>query len=201
LSLCGIVVPPLDVLINLLVAAQQPGYDFVRDYVSDLAALGRPYSEVLCVWWALFPLQFGPFAVAVAAGLRGHRLARIPPTLLALFAVFMGLCGVFRFDPSSPEHTVSSQLHVTCAILASLALLPSPFFLWLATRRDTPWRDFHRFSLCLQAAGLVAGFFLVEAALHVADPAGLAERGFWAVYYIWIVGLAIKLRRMGASPL
>lgn len=198
LSLCGIVVPPLDALVNALVGAAQPHYDFLRDYASDLAAQGRPYSEALCALWAAFPLLFGPFAVAVHAGLREHRFGQILPILLGLFAVFISLCGIFRYDPASPEHPFS-QVHLIVSMLASIALFPGPFFLWLATRHDASWQRFRKFSLLLQAAGLLAACLLALAYFRVMTWGGFAERSFWGVYYVWIVGLAIKLRQMGSS--
>ncbi len=198
-ALCGIVVPPVDALINAIVAAQQPGYNFLRNYVSDLAAQGRPYSGVLCVWWALFPLEFGPFVVAVYIGLRGHRYGRILPVLLGLFALCMGLCGIFRFDPADPMHTFSSRVHVIVSALSGATLFPNPFFLWFATRHDDRWQRFRHFSLLMQAAGVVAVLLLALAFLRVMNWYGFAERSFWAVYYVWIVGLALELRRLSKS--
>ncbi len=197
LSLCGIVAPPVDAAVNALVAAAQPHYDFVRDYVSSLAAADRPGSAVLCALWAAFPLVFGPFAVAVYAGLRGHRFGRIPPALLLCFSLFLGLCGIFRFDPTDPDLTLSSRTHMIVSTLASAVLFPTPFCLWLATRRDPRWQGVRRFSLLLQAVGLMAGFLLALAYFEVLSLGGLAERGYWAVYYVWIVGVALKLRCLG----
>jgi hypothetical membrane protein len=198
-SLCGIVVPLLDALANTFVGVVQPHYDFLRDYVSDLAARGRPYSGVLCALWLAFPFLFGPFAVVVYAGLRGHWFGEVPAFLLGLFALFIGLCGVFRYDPASPEQTLSSRVHVVVSILASAALALCPFFLWLATRHDARWQSFRRFSLLMQAAGLLAALLLALAYFRVITWGGFAERSFWGVYYVWVFGLAWKLRLLGKA--
>lgn len=196
MSLFGIVTPPLGATVNTIVAAHQPCYDFLHNYVSDLAATGRPYSGILCAWWATFPLQFGPFAIAVALGLRGKRFGQVVPALLGLFAVFIGLCGIFRFDPGDPTQTAGSRAHVVVSSMASAMLFPCPFLLWLITRHDDGWRRCAWFSLVMQAAGISAGIALGLTWLHVVTLCGLAERAYWIVYYIWIVGLALKLREM-----
>jgi len=119
--------------------------------------------------------------------------------LLAAFAVFISLCGIFRLDPANPEHTFSSRVHVIVSLLAGIALFPTTFFLWLATRHDPDWTRFRGFSLFMQAAGLVATLLLTLGYFRVLLWRGFAERSFWGVYYLWIVGLALKLRRMAES--
>jgi hypothetical membrane protein len=197
LSLCGIAAPLLDAAVNAFVAKQQPGYSFVKQYASDLAAPGRHDSEVLCLLWASFPLLFGPFAGAVYVGLRGHRFGRIPSLLLGLFALFIGLCGIFRYHPSGSEHLEASLPHVIVSSLASLVLFPAPLFLWLATRDDARWQTFRRFSLLVQVGGVGAAFLLLLAFLELMPWGGFAERTYWGVYYVWFVGLGLKLRRLG----
>jgi hypothetical membrane protein len=187
------VTPPLTALVNVIVATQQPDYSYLRDYVSDLTARGRPYSEVLRVWWGVFPLLFGPFVIAVAAGLRGHRFGRALPVLLGIFALCIGLCGVFRYDPPDPERTFASRMHIRAGDLAFHTLFLSPLALWLATRQDIHWDGFRRYSLFLQA-GVIVVLFFVLVHPQVMIWSGLAERIFWGVYCIWIVGLALKLR-------
>jgi hypothetical protein len=182
LSLCGIAIPPLDAALNAFVAKRQPGYNYLKDYASALAAPGQPDGDVLCVVWACFPLLFGPFAAAVHAGLRGHRFGRVPPVLLGLFSLFIGLCGICRYHLYGPDHLVASIPHL---VVSSLD--------------DANWQSFRRFSLLVQACGAVAAVLLVLAFLDVMPWGGFAERGYWAVYYVWFVGLGLKLRRLGQT--
>jgi hypothetical membrane protein len=196
LSLCGVAAPPLTALVNTIVSTHQPGYSYLRDYVSDLAARGKPDSELLCVWWAVFPLLFAPFVAAVGVGLWHRHFGKVVTILLGLFGVFIGLCGIFPYDPRSPEHTSASRVHLVVSSLSSLTLFPCPFFLWLATRHDGRWRGFRRFSLVVQAGGAVTAALLGFAFINVFLWGGLAERSYWGVYYVWFVGLALKLRRL-----
>ncbi len=196
LLLFGAAVPALDAVVNAFVGTHQPHYSFLLDYASDMAAPGRPYGEILCAVWAAFPFLFAPFVVAVYVALKRYHLGLIPPALLGLFSVCIGLCGIFRFDPVDPEQTTASLIHVIVSSLASFFLFPGPFFLWLATRKDMSWRRFHLFSLFIQVGGMVGAVLLVLAFLHWITWYGFAERSYWGVYYVWIIGLAFRLRSM-----
>jgi hypothetical membrane protein len=195
LSLCGVVVPPLIGAVYALVGARDRQYSFLHDYMSDLAALGRAESHLLAASWVAFAVLFAPFVVAVYAGLHGRRLGSVPPALLALFALFIGLCGLIRHDPAGADN----RAHVLVSGLANVALFPVPFFLWLATRADDSWRRFRRFSLFLQGVGVAAGLWLLLVYFRRYAWGGLAEWGYYCVYYVWVVGLGLKLRRMGTS--
>jgi hypothetical membrane protein len=192
LSPCGVVVPLLIGAVYALVGARDREYSFLRDYMSDLAALGRTEGHLLAASWVAFSFLFIPFAAAVYAGLRGHRLGGVPPALLALFALFVGLCGLIRHDPAGADN----GSHVLVSGLANVALFPVPFFLWLATGADDSWRRFRRFSLFLQAGGAAAALWLLLVYYRRYAWGGLAEWGYYCVYYVWVVALALKLRRM-----
>jgi hypothetical membrane protein len=199
LSLFGIVVPALDSLANTVVGLHRPKYNFLLDYISDLGARGRPDSDALCAVWVTFPLLFAPFVIAVYEGLQEHRFGWVVPALLEFFALFLGLCGIFRFDPAGPYTTFASQVHVLATGLAGTAVFPGPFVLWLATRHDPRWQGVRRFSLLLQAGGAVTAVLFALVHFHVLWWAGLIERGFWGVYYVWFVALALQLRRLGRT--
>jgi hypothetical membrane protein len=193
LSLCGVVVPLLIGVVYALVGARDPHYSFLHDYMSDLAALGRTEGHLLAASWVAFALLFGPFSLAVYAGLHSHRLGGVPPALLGLFALFVGPCGLIRHDPAGADN----RAHVLVSGLANVALFPTPFFLWLATRTDDSWRRFRRFSMLLQGVGAAGALWLLLVYFRRYPWGGLAEWGYYGIYYVWVVALALKLRRMG----
>lgn len=200
MALFGIVTPPLNAVLNTIVAAHQPSYDFVHNWVSDLTAYDRPFSGILRAWWATFPLQFWPFAVALALGLRHKPFGLLVPALLALFALCIALCGVFPFDPTTPGATLSSRVHIVVSTVSSALLFPCPVLLWWITRRDETWQRVGTFSLLIQLAGTAAGITLGLTWIKVVNLHGLVERIYWGVYYAWIVGVALKLREMDSPP-
>ncbi len=169
MALFGIVTPPLDAMLNTIVAAHQSNYHFLHNWVSDLTATGRPYSGVLRTWWATIPLQLGPFAFALALGLAGKRFGKLVPVLLALFAVCVGLCGIFPFNPFEPKATTASRMHIVVSTVSTVVLFPCPFLLWLVTRADEKWQLVARFGLVMQVAGIAAGIMLGLSCLHVVD--------------------------------
>jgi hypothetical membrane protein len=195
LSLFGVVVPLLIGAVYTVVGTRDRQYSFLHDYMSDLAALGRTEGHLLAASWVAFAILFSPFAAAVYAGLKGHRSGGAPPALLALFSLLVGLCGLIRHDPAGADN----RAHVLVSGLANVALFPVPFFLWLATRADDSWRRFRRFSLFLQGIGAAGGLWLLLVYFRRYGWGGLAEWGYYFIYYVWVVGLAIRLRRMGTS--
>jgi hypothetical protein len=199
LSLCGILVPPLDGTVNAVVAAYQPHYNPVREYVSALGATSSPVGDALSAFWIAFPFLFGPFAIAVYVGTRHGRHSWLTPLLLAIFSVCIGLCGVFRCSPDCASQDFSTDSHLIVSSLSSATLFPCPFFFWLTTRHDPRWTWLRRFSLFVQVLGIAALVALGLAFLHVLLVGGLCERLFWCVYYLWFVPLGIKLFRLGGT--
>jgi hypothetical membrane protein len=196
-SLCGIVVPLLDIGIIVFASTHRPGFDPVFDFLSQLGVPGEPYSTLVSAWWMAFPFLFWPFAVAVHAGTHGDPHAWVTPTLLALFALFLGGCGVFHCDPGCVGITLSSKLHSTSSALAALSMAPCPYLLWRTTRHDERWQGYRAFHLTLQTLGLAALFVLILSVVRVVSGRGLLERLFWGLYYVWVVGVAIRLLKLG----
>ncbi len=197
LSLLGVVVPLLDFLVVGTVAALTPGYDPARQFASQLTVAGRPYAPVVRAWWVAFGCLLTPFSLAVYAGTRPNRFARVTPVLLAVFALLVVVCGIFPCDVGCHGRTWTSRVHITASALSSFALTPCPFFFWLGTRRDERWRRVRRFSLVMQVLGLAALGLLVAVFLGLNPWTGLFERAFWAVYYVWTLVIALKLHALG----
>lgn len=192
-SLCGVVVPLFDMAVNGVVGALQPHYNICCQYVSDLGATDCPYGQVLSNFWVAFPFCFSPFALAVYAGTPPGRFRWVAPMLLAIFAVCIGLCGVFRCSPDCAAHTFATGSHLIVSSIASATLFPSPFFFWLATRRDPHWQNLRHFSLVMQALGIGALVVLALAFLNLSPYGGLYERTFWGVYYVWLFVVGLEL--------
>ena len=119
------------------------------------------------------------------------------PALLVLFAVFIGGCGVFHCDPGCLGLTLSSKLHSISSGLAALCMAPCPYCLWRTTRHDERWHGYRAFHLAVQVVGLAALVCLILSILNFAYWRGLFERLFWGLYYVWVVGVAVRLLKLG----
>jgi hypothetical membrane protein len=199
LSLCGILAPLLDSLVVGIISALQPNFDPVRDYLSLLTAPEHPDRGFLRAWWISFGIQFAPFAAAYYAGTRNNRHPWIVPILLLVFAFFISLSGVFPCDPGCRGRTISAKLHYSVSTVAALALTPCPFVFWWSTRQDARWRGFRLFSGVIQVAGIATLLALLWAFLNWYPWAGLIERIFWGLYYLWILVIAVKLFQLGGE--
>jgi hypothetical protein len=98
LLLCGILAGPIFVAAGLIQAFTIPGFDLTHHYLSQLSS-----GELGWIQRANFVVA-GFLAVAAAAGvrrtLRGGRLGRTAPVLLALFGVGFVGAGLFVTDPA-----------------------------------------------------------------------------------------------------
>ncbi len=206
---CGIIPPLLTFLVSGTLGALRPDYHPLTEYMSDLAAAGQPYGEVLSAWWMAFPIEFAPFALAVYHGMEcpcraaaarrqgSARLAWVVPALLLIFAFGIGLGGVFPCAPGCRGTGFNTLAHKGATGVAALALFPCPFLFWLCTRQEQRWQTIASWGLGFQAAGtvLLGGYVLLY--WHIIDLYGLVERAYFGVYYTWVVLVAWKLLRLG----
>jgi hypothetical protein len=119
---------------------------------------------------------------------------------LLIFAVFISLCGVFPCDPGCHGRTLSAKVHFAVSGVAAVALTPCPLVFWWITRQDARWKGFRLFSWVIQVAGALALLALGLAFLHWFPLAGVIERIFWGLYYLWIIAIAVRLFQLGALP-
>jgi hypothetical membrane protein len=190
---CGIIAPGLGTLINGIVAALQTDYNSLQDYISDLSAPGVPYSGLIRGWWLAFPFVFAPFICALYVRLSGQRFAWCAPSLLAVAATALGLCGIFPCDPGCRGLTLSARTHFILSDVVGIALVLSPLALGLTTRNEARWRAYHYVNLLFLSGGIAVGVALFAAGQGRLALPGLYERLFYGVFYIWFILIALHL--------
>jgi hypothetical membrane protein len=195
-SLGGILGPGLCFVMDGAVTAAQPNYNPIRDYVSMLTAPGHPGGGFVAAGWIVFPVLFLPFVAAVyEASTKGRWWTRATAFLLTVFSICACLCGIFHCDRGCEGKVWTAQVHIISSTISSGALFPCPFLLWMAAREEKRWSGFTVFSWLIQLAGAGAVVLLVLAYLHEAPLAGLAERSYWGVYYLWTIVVSVGLFR------
>jgi hypothetical membrane protein len=190
---CGILVPAIDALINGVVAAAQPNYHVLDDYISDLSAPDVPYSSVIRGWWIAFPILFFPFALDLFSHLPKGKLRWAPAALLVGFTVGLFFCGVFHCDPGCAGKTATARAHFMSSYAAAAALYLSPLGLALASWDDERWRRWQWINFVGLTFGAAAGIALFLAGKHIVPHRGLQERVFFGVFYTWVVLVALRL--------
>lgn len=200
---CGIIASVGDAVFPFLVAYWQPGYDHIRQYMSELAATGRPGAALLSYWW----IASGALLVLFAIGLgretqRGALGTSLGPIAIAMYGVFTGIgSGLFPCDEGCVGLTWSGRVHDEVNAVGAMAQLVAPgliAFRWTQTPRLRIW------SLGMQAAMVVSflGFMVYAESTH-GQPntrAGLWQRLYQGAFYVWLIPLAVHLVRQRHRP-
>lgn len=190
----------------LFVAASRPGYDHVRQYVSELA-VGPNGNIVTGGLFALAALTL-VFALGLAVALGRDRLAWIAAALLCARAAALVLVGVFVGDVDPTQPTITGRLHNIFVGLNSIALAGACLALTVRFARSPEWRPLAGFTfatglLTIAATGILAtatpqGTGALDAPL--ARWAGLIQRTSITVGTLWSFVLGLALVRREGKP-
>ena len=177
---CGIVGPILFTATYLIEGALHPGYDLIRQPISNLELVSNGWTQS-----ANFVL-FGLLIVCFAFGLRkelvrGFGVNSIP-LLQGLVALGLMISGVFTHDP----------LHTSGDILSFSALFVNCLVFARRVSRDPRWHGWATYTI---ATGVLMMVFVIAfgVAYHNHGPAGIFERLAIIVRSIWTILLSARL--------
>ena len=169
---------PVVIVVQLVVASRWDGFDHVRDTISDLGTAASPSH-------ALMNGAFVVVGAALAGGaaLLAPELGRLPATLLVVSGIGSLAVGLAPVDTAPGWHTV----------VASPVFVAQPLALLLlgAPRRDTPLGRELVVAGVVAAAGSVA--FGITLALD--SPGGLVERVALWTCHLGVAGLGYAAMR------
>ncbi len=187
LAAAGIVGPVLYTFTWLVLGFLDPTYSHTRDPISNLSAIGAPYSLVMTSIIFVFALLIVVFACGLHRGLPSGFWAG--PAVLAIAGV--GYAGIALApldladlgDPNLP-HTISASVTVFALMLAPILLFPR-------LRRDSGWQNLSGYSI---ASTVLALAFAILASLPAfVGWEGLMQRLVLAVVLVWMIVIAIRL--------
>lgn len=180
---------------SLALGLARPGYDPLRDAISELAEIGAPTALLWSVGgFGGVAVLYGLYAVAVRASFGTGLLFG----LTAAQAVLILASAVFQCDPGCPPvpetprmvgHTVAGLSYFTITTVV-------PLVAWRAFRKHEAWRSYGRVSLAIGT--LLVILFLVGPALGQ-DRIGAWQRTVLLIAGAWQAGVAIRLLRAGAG--
>ncbi len=190
LAVAGMVAPIMFWSVFTIAGLLRPGYDPLRQYVSELALGPGGWLQT-----ANF-LLMGLLLIAFAAGLHNGIPdgPRACPALLVVAGVGFLLSGVFARDLPGSEPTLPGEVHkyasyILLALpLASLSIAPH-------LKQDPRWRALAPYSV---AAGLLTllllpGYFWGIQAASLQPWMGLYQRVLIAIPMSWLEVMAVRL--------
>ncbi len=189
LGLLGVLVLMTSLIVLHL---KNTGFDWMRDYVSDMA------NEPLGWLFVGAVLVHGLGNLALTLGLRGAlhpgRLRTWAVVLFGLSAVGMLLTGLFPVDPPGQAASLTGRIHRSAAGAAFVLELGALFVFSAAFARHPRWRRHRAVSLVLSVSAAVAVTAFAIAILVSIAP-GLMERTALAVFLAWELWVSFQLIR------
>jgi hypothetical protein len=184
----GVLAPVVYVATWAVLGATRPGYDPVRQAISELGEQGASTAPAMSLGFVVFGLLGLPFAAALRRTLPvGGRLARVVAATAALCGLATIGAAVLPCSPGcpGPGATATDTGHAVVAVVGYLALMGTPLLVWLALRRtdSSGWRRFGRWSLTAGALG--SALMLGWALGWFGDAGGAAQRGFNTLADAW----------------
>jgi len=178
------------VLSLIVVHLMDSGYDWMRDYVSNLA--NRPLGWVFISG----AVMHGWGNLALAQALRGSlsrgNLRTWAALLFSLAAVGILLAALFPVDPPQQLPTISGRIHRSAASATFIFELAALFVFSVAFGRHHLWRHQRVTSMVLSVSAAVAMVMFIIA-LHTNVAPGLAERVALSVLLVWEVWVCYHL--------
>jgi hypothetical membrane protein len=195
LAFCGIVMPVIDVLVTVWLAALNPGYSHASQFVSELGEPGRPYAWLFCWWSILYGLLMAGFAFALWGALHEQPgSGRVLAALLAVAAaMFIG--AVFPCDAGCAADTLSGQVHIGAGAVSLIATILAPFWTFASMKTSETWRSYRRFTFVTGCLLSGLGVWLTLCSFFGITPelVGVAQRASMLVLYLWIEVLSLRL--------
>lgn len=155
----GLIAPVVRVTLILVLGLLQPGYSQSRDYISELSAVGAPYSLIMRSVGEIFVgLLIVGFSFALWRSLRPGFLVSTGSLLLAIAGIaFIGV-GAFPCDPGCgiEDPSIMMQRHIQAGTLAMFTQTLAPLSIGAGLAIGTRYRKLGWISIGLGGVAIVS---------------------------------------------
>lgn len=184
LTIAGLMSSIVFIITFLTVSGLTPGYDHLKQPISDLGENGAPYAEQMNVVGFVIP---GMLIAVSGYNLRIKFSGKTLRTISVLLIIAgMGWAGIGLFpnsqDKASAYHVMSTYLSGTSIVVAAILL----------SRDKQAWPWLRKFSIMtglLLLTRIVTGPLFLEAE----EYRGLIQKLYIAVFWLWIICINILL--------
>ncbi len=174
LAICGIVGPILFIVVILVFGLLRPGYDPIRQYMSELGEIDAPNAIAFNMAAFLLGLMMIAFAFGLHRGISEGKGSKLVPILIAVSGVGWVGASIFRCDVGCLNESVTGTMHGLIGMFAVLPLLIAPLAILPRLKKDNRWQSYRPFSLIMGA--LAVPFFCVMFSAEI-SPALEPYRG------------------------
>ena len=193
LLVCGLVAPLALITFFVWASAVTPGYSYIANSISQLAAQGQPHPEIMGAGFVVFGLLINAFAHGLYRTLP-HRESTAVWATLSVYGTAMVLTGFFQDYAISPKaaRNVAGFAHSLFAQIAVLGLMVGIVLIARIAHQQPGWHHLTALSIVTAAAVAVTGllFLLLPGSIQ-----GLPQRALYLITLIWIAGVAVTALR------
>ncbi|MBN1183476.1 MAG: DUF998 domain-containing protein [Bacteroidales bacterium] len=180
-----------------ILGAGYPGYNHLKDTMSQLGASASPVSSIISAWWIVMGLLLISFGTGFyKAFIKKSRSTRLASLIFIFYGLGEGLgSGLFKADRIPDGIPVTTIIHDTLGGIGVLGILFLPLVMQkIITKEERP--SFYRFSNIIFIIGLATILlflcrYLPDKDNFFAVYKGLWQRMFMLNTYIFIATLAI----------
>lgn len=195
-ALCGIIAPPLMVVLLTVASVLRPGYNQLTQKGSELGT--GPNSIVMNLNFAITGVLIIIFAFGLLSDIGGTgKLFDLGMLFLMISGIGGAVVAAFPCDPGCPAMigSFSQNVHLGIAISFFPSLAIAPLFIGMSLNSNPFWKPHRRYSIASGLAG--AGLFVIfaDSILASFQYVGLIERLLLAVPFLWIELTAVHLLR------
>ena len=197
LAACGVMAPFVYAAAAIAAGLKYPGYDHLKNAISELGATGAPSATIMNFAGFLpYGVLMVAFALAVHQGIRADAGGWLAPSLLATYGLAYVALAFARCDPGCQAATFSPhhRMHLLLGDVIFLAAVLGPFTLYPRMIRDPAWRSLGVATLVLPALA-----WLIPEIGGVGISGALRQRLWLLLLFIWIEMVAVHLLRLGTG--
>jgi uncharacterized protein DUF998 len=195
LAVCGMAAPLMYAAAAVAAGFKYPGYDHLKNFISELGATGAPTASLMnFVGFLPYGLLVTAFALALHRGIRSDVGGWLGPTILVLYGMAYVGVAMAKCDPGCQSATPSlhHRLHLMLGDFIVLAAVLAPYTLYSRLRKDPAWH-----SLALPTLVLPGMAWLILEISGTGMSGALRQRLWLGLFFLWLALLALRLLALG----
>ena len=189
-----------DILVSSILGSYYPGYNHLRDTLSQMGSDISPVAQMMSIWWIVLGSMFVFLGISFGKSFfKPNKYVTIASWLIVFYGIGESICsGVFPVNYNENGFDLISLLHIILSGLGVLSIMILPLVLQrIFTKKDFP--SFYRYSYLAVALGLLF-ISLFSLAKSIDNPQnffvqykGLWQRLLSLNFYCYLISLVILM--------
>lgn len=194
LLLCGVISPLIYIGMTILGGALWPGYNHIKDTVSELMSPGAPNKTIMDTFMVLSSVFTTLFGIGVLHFIKNSGHSTRLGTSGAVLLIILGLLQIivvlfFPQDPMGEKLTFPGKMHIGLVGLEAVMSILIPLLLGLWLRKSGLMPFYGTYSIITVILTIAMGAAIMPLGESVL---GLTERLTILFYQLWMIVMSIK---------